>query len=111
MASYGQLLSVPAHDDANVFDQVDIQPSKSQDQSKGNSRPKSQKTEIIVDDPVKRVEQTIIPGMSGGYVTYRITTTTTLPTYSKNNFSVRRRFRDIVVSRLPSTQPKEDCTI
>ncbi len=99
MASYGQLLDAPAFDDATLFDQVDIQPSTSQEQKEEAKQDKTH-TQITVDDPVKRTEQTIIPGMSGGYVTYRISTTTNLPSYAKKAFSVRRRFRDLVVRSL-----------
>lgn len=99
MASYGQLLDAPSFDDATLFDQVDIQPSSSEGQKEEAKQDKAH-THITVDDPVKRVEQTIIPGMSGGYVTYRISTTTSLPTYAQKTFTVRRRFRDLVVSHL-----------
>ena len=99
MASYGQLLNAPSFDDATLFDQVDIQPSSSKEQ-KQEEEQDTVHTNITVDDPVKRTEQTIIPGMSGGYVTYRISTTTSLPTYAQKTFSVRRRFRDLVVSFL-----------
>lgn len=97
VASYGQLLSVPSYDDASLFDQVDIQPSSSQKQNEEEIKESRPRTQIVVDDPVKRPEQTIIPGMSGGYVTYRISTTTSLESFAHKTCSVRRRFRDIVV--------------
>ena len=99
MASYGQLLDAPSFDDATLFDQVDIQPSTSEEHKEAEKQ-STIHTRITVDDPVKRTEQTIFPGMSGGYVTYRISTTTSLPTYAQKSCSVRRRFRDLVVSLL-----------
>ena len=100
MASYGQLLTVPSYDDATLFDQVDIAPSSSKSQESPDEQI-TLRTHIHVDDPVKRTEQTIIPGMSGGYVMYRVSTTTSLPTYAQKSFSVRRRFRDVVVGASP----------
>lgn len=100
MASYGQLLNAPSYDDANIFDQVDIQPSSSPKhkvEQKHEQKQDAAKTRVVVDDPVKRTEQTIIPGMSGGYMTYRVSTTTSLQSYAQKSFSVRRRFRDVVV--------------
>lgn len=97
VASYGQLLSTPSYDDAAIFDQVDIQPSSSQQKSE-EAKPQAAQMHITVDDPVKRAEQTIIPGVTGGYVTYRIGTTTSQQGNAQKSFSVRRRFRDIVVS-------------
>jgi hypothetical protein len=50
-----------------------------------------------VTDPVKKIEQSVIPGMSGGYVTYKVTTKTSLPSYTNPEAAVRRRFKDFVV--------------
>lgn len=93
VASYGQLLSAPAYEDATLFDAVEIQPGN----APADSKPAAPATAVTVDDPVKKVENTIIPGMSGGYVTYRVSTKTSLEFASKE-VSVRRRFRDFVVS-------------
>lgn len=101
-ASYGQLLSAPSYDDAAIFDQVDIQPSTSKSQkaeAREEAEPEKQRTTIVVDDPVKQSEQTIIPGVTGGYVTYRIATHSDHPSYTSKHYSERRRFRDVVVSQ------------
>ena len=36
-------------------------------------------------------------GVQGGYVTYRVNTQTSMPTYPRSGSAVRRRFRDFVV--------------
>lgn len=55
-------------------------------------------------DPVKKIEQSVIPGMTGGYVTYKIMSATDLPGYKQSEddegFAVRRRFNDFVVRAL-----------
>lgn len=38
--------------------------------------------------------------MQGGFVTYRVCTSTQLPGYASPNAAVRRRFRDFVVRDL-----------
>lgn len=96
-ASYGQLLSSPISEDAEIFDQVDLQASTQQAKQADKTQEERHSTEIVIDDPVKRVEQSMIPGMSGGFVTYRVFTKTTLPAFSKKEVSVRRRFREFVV--------------
>ncbi|OIT26955.1 PREDICTED: sorting nexin 2B-like [Nicotiana attenuata] len=52
---------------------------------------------ISVSDPLKEQELTnsLVPGGSN-YVTYLITTRTNLPEFDGTEFSVRRRFRDVV---------------
>lgn len=52
---------------------------------------------ISVSDPLKEQELTnsLVPGGSN-YVTYLITTRTNLPDFDGTEFSVRRRFRDVV---------------
>ena len=37
-------------------------------------------------------------GVQGGYVTYRVNTQTSMPSYPRSGSAVRRRFRDFVVS-------------
>ena len=39
----------------------------------------------------------MLPGINGGYVTYRVDTSTTLPGFARPETSVRRRFREFVV--------------
>ena len=39
----------------------------------------------------------MLPGINGGYVTYRVDTSKTLPGYAQPETSVRRRFREFVV--------------
>lgn len=51
---------------------------------------------ITVTDPVKKVEPSVIPGMSGGYVTYKVASATDLPGFAHKESSVRRRFKDFV---------------
>ena len=96
VASYGQLLSAPSYDDATLFDQVEIQPTEHHT-GNGNTAQGPPATRVTVDDPVKKVEQTLIPGMNGGFVTYRVTTKTQLESFAHPEASVRRRFRDFVV--------------
>lgn len=43
-----------------------------------------------------QVEQGFL-GVQGGYVTYRVMTSTSLPSFSRPEVTVRRRFRDFVV--------------
>jgi hypothetical protein len=66
MASYGQLLSPASYEDANLFDQVEIRPSSPgvENEGPGNLAADSAGAQlsISVDDPVKLVEQTMIPG-------------------------------------------------
>ncbi|KAK4374991.1 hypothetical protein RND71_005668 [Anisodus tanguticus] len=52
---------------------------------------------ITVSDPLKEMESSasIVPG-SNTYVTYLITTKNNLPDYGGSDFSVRRRFKDVV---------------
>ena len=46
-------------------------------------------------------------GVQGGYVTYRVSTQTSMPTYPRSGSAVRRRFRDFVVgtSQAPRLTP------
>ena len=57
---------------------------------------------ITVDDPVKKAEAGLIPGYSSGYVLYRVQTVSKLRGYRGQHASVRRRFRDFVVSVCPA---------
>ncbi|KAL3616221.1 Sorting nexin 2A [Castilleja foliolosa] len=57
----------------------------------------SEHLKISVSNPQKEAESSnsIVPG-GNTYVTYLITTTTNIPDYTGSDFSVRRRFRDVV---------------
>ena len=48
-----------------------------------------------------QIEQSLIPGVAGGNVNYRVATVTSLPGFAAESMAVRRRFREFVV-RLPS---------
>ena len=47
-----------------------------------------------------QVEQNFM-GVQGGYVTYRVNTQTSMPSYPRSGSAVRRRFRDFVVGPVP----------
>ncbi|KAK9805542.1 hypothetical protein WJX72_004051 [[Myrmecia] bisecta] len=96
VASYGQLLAPPSYADSVLFDRGEIQP-EGLDVPESSSAPKSARAlQITVTDPVKKVESSIIPGVTGGYFTYRVATKTTLPHFGRKELAVRRRFRDFV---------------
>ena len=61
--------------------------------------------QISVNDPVKRAEAGLIPGISGGYVLYRVDSRSLLPSYRRERNSVRRRFRDFVVRPICTGSP------
>ena len=44
-------------------------------------------------------------GVQGGYVTYRVNTQTSMPSYPRSGSAVRRRFRDFVVRHLSCLKP------
>lgn len=98
--SYGDAIFSPFNEnngnDVNVADSS----SRSSDSSQGFSRSSSSSSEylkITVSNPVKEQEtsNSIVPG-SNTYVTYLITTRTNIPEFGGPEFSVRRRFRDVV---------------
>lgn len=75
-------------------------PSKSSESSGGLSRSSSSNSEYIkitVSNPQKEqeVSNSIVPG-GNSYVTYLITTRTNLAEFGGSEFSVRRRFKDVV---------------
>lgn len=75
-------------------------PSKSSVSSGGLSRSSSLNSEsikITVSNPQKEQEisNSIVPG-GNSYVTYLITTRTSIPEFGGSEFSVRRRFKDVV---------------
>ena len=51
-----------------------------------------------------QVEQNFM-GVQGGYVTYRVNTQTSMPSYPRSGSAVRRRFRDFVVRHLSCLKP------
>ncbi|XP_058747959.1 sorting nexin 2B-like isoform X2 [Vicia villosa] len=65
--------------------------------SRSSSSSSSEYLKITVSNPVKEQENSnsIVPGNSS-YVTYLITTRTNVPEFGGSEFSVRRRFKDIV---------------
>ncbi|KAM6578358.1 hypothetical protein CsatB_030195 [Cannabis sativa] len=82
--------------DANGVDS----PSKRSDNSGSFSRSSSSNSEYIkitVSNPQKEQEtsNSLVPG-GNTYVTYLISTRTNLPDFGGSEFSVRRRFRDVV---------------
>ena len=89
--SYGQLVGPPPMEDNDVF------PGDSTHPDSSTSQREPEVLKITVADPIKKVEQSMIPGVSGGYITYRVSTSTTLPSFSHPQVAVRRRFRDFVV--------------
>ena len=96
MASYGQLLSQSHYSDSVLAGAGEIQPDvMAKEDTTHQSR--AIPLEITVSDPVKRVEGSVIPGVAGGYVTYKIHTKTQLPAYKAREIVVRRRFKDFVV--------------
>lgn len=93
LASYGQLLSPPSYSDSILMDKGEIQPESLKQEIHVPTSP----LQVIVSDPVKRVEGSVIPGVAGGYVTYKVQTKTQLPSYRAPELLVRRRFKDFVV--------------
>ena len=96
LASYGQLLAPPSYSDSVLLDKSEIQPDVLATEELPTSR--TCPLEITVSDPVKRVEGSVIPGVAGGYVTYKVHTKAQLPAFKSPEAMVRRRFRDFVVS-------------
>lgn len=101
--SYGDAIFSPFNDnngngnDVNVVDS----PSHSSDSSMifSRSNSSSEYLKITVSNPVKEYETSnsivIVPG-SNTYFTYLITTRTNIAEFGASEFSVRRRFRDVV---------------
>jgi len=97
MASYGQMLAPPSYDDSMLLEDGEIQPDvlEAAAEERGPAS-RARAFAIEVSDPVKRAEGSIIPGVSGGYVTYKVHTKTTLSSFRSKDAAVRRRFRDFV---------------
>ncbi|XP_022998648.1 sorting nexin 2A-like [Cucurbita maxima] len=88
--------------DGNNFSDVNgvESPSKSSESSGGLSRSSSSNSEYIqitVSNPQKEqdVSNSIVPG-GNSYITYLITTRTNMAEFGGSEFSVRRRFKDVV---------------
>lgn len=118
LASYGQLVTPQNLQDAPQSSHPEIQPqpgAESSEAGPSSSASFPQGTErrrqpnITITDPIKHSEKSMLPGVSGSYVTYAVTSRMTPPKYSSRGASVRRRFRDFVVSDLKiSVQTVQD---
>lgn len=51
---------------------------------------------VIVHNPLKHMGPSGIPGLEEAYISYEVTTITSMPHFSANRITVRRRFRDFV---------------
>lgn len=109
LASYGQLVAPQSLQDAPQTSHPEIQPQQGAESSEaGPSSSASfsqgiarrQQPNITITDPIKHSEKSMMPGVSGSFVTYAVTSRMALPKYSSRGASVRRRFRDFVVSDL-----------
>ena len=108
LASYGQLVTPHTFQDAPEASQQEIQPQQGASSSEAGPSsssssfpqfvPQKHQPHITVTDPVKHVEKSLI-GVNGGYVMYAVTSRIKLPKYSNRGATVRRRFRDFVVSQ------------
>ncbi|KAL3145148.1 hypothetical protein ABBQ38_001750 [Trebouxia sp. C0009 RCD-2024] len=103
LASYGQLVT-PPHDTPQPS-HPEIQPQRGMDASEagpstGAAFPQvaesRRQPNITITDPIKHSEKSMMPGVSGSYVTYAVNSRMTLPKFSTRGASVRRRFRDFV---------------
>lgn len=56
----------------------------------------NQELRILVHDPLKHMGPSGIPGLEEAYISYEVTTLTSMPHFSANRITVRRRFRDFV---------------
>ena len=109
LASYGQLVTPQSLQDAPQISSSEIEPQQGAESSEAgpsSSASFPQVTErrrqpnITITDPIKHSEKSMMPGVNGSYVTYAVTSRMSLPKYSSRGASVRRRFRDFVVSDL-----------
>lgn len=99
--AYSDVIFSPFDESAvnNEINGVDS-PSQSSDSSHSLSRSPSSSSDYIkitVSNPQKEQEtsNSLVPG-GNTYVTYLITTRTNIPGFNRSEFSVRRRFRDVV---------------
>ena len=107
LASYGQLVTPHTFEDAPQASQQEIQPQQTASSSKAGPSSSStvfsqrsaevKRPHITGTDPVKHTEKSLI-GVNGGFVMYAVASRIDLPKYSSRGATVRRRFRDFVVS-------------
>ncbi|KAG7608408.1 Phox homologous domain [Arabidopsis suecica] len=95
--SYADVIFSPFDDISEINGSEDGHSQSSDSLSRSPSSLSSDYIKITVSNPQKEQEATnsMIPGGST-YITYQITTRTNLSDYGGSEFSVRRRFRDIV---------------
>ncbi|KAK3443966.1 hypothetical protein EUGRSUZ_B04005 [Eucalyptus grandis] len=98
--SYADVIFSPFDGDASSEINGADSPSRSSDSPRSFSRSSSSSAEYIkitVSNPQKEqeVSNSIVPG-GNTYVTYLVTTRTNIPEFGASEFSVRRRFRDVV---------------
>lgn len=98
--SYADVIFSPFDGDASSEINGVDSPSPSSDSPLsfyGSSSSNAEYIKITVSNPQKELEVTnsIVPG-SNTFVTYLITTRTNIPEFGASEFSVRRRFRDVV---------------
>lgn len=97
--SYDQLLAPPSYADSVLFSTGEIQPLAEDTINLHGSGevPGAAVLQVSVGDPVKRDEfSATLAAIGKKYVTYKVTSHTTLPEFRRPEFSVRRRFRDFV---------------
>ncbi|KAL0419189.1 UNVERIFIED_CONTAM: Sorting nexin 2B [Sesamum radiatum] len=95
--SYADVIYSPFHDsvpESNGNEEISNEVTIS---SPGSQSSNSEYLKISVSNPQKEVESSnsIVPG-GNTYITYLITTSTDLLDYGGSDFSVRRRFKDVV---------------
>ena len=113
VASYGQLLSGGStwnsgfgRSEVETNDPVSRHSTSTATAGPGSSAPSnSSRTaavqgslQVAVLDPVQREEMGMLPGVTGKYMSYGVKTKTSRPGFRQQDFAVRRRFRDFVVS-------------
>ena len=107
LASYGQLVTPQDPHDTPQPSHPEIQPQRGVDASEAEPSSSAayphlmesrRQPNITITDPIKHSEKSMMPGVSGSYVTYAVNSRMTHPKYSSRGASVRRRFRDFVVS-------------
>lgn len=100
-SSFNSFLEPPSYADV-IFTSFDSSNGDSNGHASPNFEPgtsssRSEYLHISVSDPQKEqdVSTSLVPG-GNAYYTYLITTRTNLPDFGESEFSVRRRFRDVV---------------
>ena len=113
VASYGQLLSPGStwssgfgRSEVETNDPVSRHSTSTATAGAGSSAPSNSSRaaavqsslQVAVLDPVQREEMGMLPGVTGKYMSYSVKTKTNRPGFRQQDFAVRRRFRDFVVS-------------